>query len=317
MTVYLGGSGPFITQEPLPASITYSTANVDTAWVATGIRVDNIGNLAQLVPFGTVSDGWFHFEVNIGSSTPRTWARPLLSLRDAANTVQIELNTNQLRTRVAGVLTNQGTIAAFVGRHQMDVYVRAAVSGLVEFYYDKVLVASYSGDTSGYLITRCIFGNPISFGTDAATYSQILIADYPTVNSKVRQSLFNANGALTQWTGSYLDIDEAIPTNADVITTGTANNRSSFKAAARNFTGYTVQAIIPMFDGLHGGGTAPTNARSFLRIGGVNYDNPTKALGIGKLSFFDIQETDPATGLAWTNAAAQDVNLEVGVQALT
>lgn len=319
MTIFIAGTGPYICQTPYASGTGLTGSGYDAAWVSQAINITNTSNVVSLIPFTPYTDGWFHFEATYTSNTSGT--RYLATLADNAGNARLRI------IRSGGVLTPQrwdgatwqavGEMPSAGGRKQFDIYFfRDDTNGEISFYYNKELVGQFIGDTTAITdIGNASFGNPTSFGSDTCQVSQVLAADFPTLFAKVKQTLLTVAGTHSEWTGSVADIDEASPSGSDFIYTDTADNRFTGKAAARDYTGFEVKALITMFDALRGGSSAPPNIRPMFRIGGVDYFGTPQALTFGKQNFIEQFANNPATALPWAIGEAGDANLEVGVQA--
>lgn len=102
------------------------------------------------------------------------------------------------------------------------------------------------------------------------------------------------------------------PTFASVPNVGSAR---SWRAAARNFGGRVVKAV--QFEARLRRGTGPQSVRPYLKIGGTRYYHPSSPVAL-TASFADyafLWDSNPATGAAWTEAAANAATLEFGIEA--
>lgn len=320
MTIYLAGSGPHIVQLPMAANTGIDTGNQDTAWAVTCIFVGNTANVVDLIPFTAFDEGWFHCEVYQISTA--AVVRPMVLLKNSSGVGRVRVvggTAGELDFQYynGSAWVSLGTWAFSTGRHQLDIFVKAKTDGEFRAYWNKVAVAGGTGDFSAFgEITNCSLGHPRGFASDAARFSQILIADFPTLFAKVKQSIFTGVGALTAWTGSLSNITENVPDVSTFIYTSTAGAKNTYTAAARSLTGYEVKGVITQFSGLRGGASAPNSARAIVRISGTDYNGPTQTLAYGNQSYQNQFLTNPATGLAWTPAEAGAATLEFGVEAL-
>lgn len=320
MTIHLAGTGPYIVQLPLPASVSLSTGGVDTTWVTNCINIANTGNVATTINFSTGNEYWVHFEQNIGIPNVSSSRYSVIG-RNAAGTALFDILGTALGILSAQVNAGSGlaTIGSWDqagGRYQFDIYVSATNPGKIEVYVSRILVASATGNYTGLAALKYLeFGNIRSFASDTCQTSQILVASFPTLFAKVKQTLFTAYGTNGGWTGAVANVNEQIPDTSTFITSPTAGTLATFTAAARSFTGYDIKGVIPQFSGLRGG-AAPANIAAALKVNGVEYVGASQALTFGVSQFTEVFENNPATGLPWTAADAGSAALEIGFKNL-
>lgn len=313
MTIALAGSTRNIFR-PFPGGVAEVTTagTIDTAWVDCGIRIGNTNNMVRTESFSALTEGYIHFEGFLDSAD--SWARLLLEAGNDAGQGFIRLEDQRLRIWDGSVWQDRGdVIATRSGRVRWDIYFRAGVSGEVTVWRDEELVATWSGDTSLVSIENLLFGNPVSSGAQVSVISQVLVADSPTLRSKVSSRRPDNNGTYTAWTGDVTALDEAVSDFADQIVTSSTSDRESFTCSARSFTGYQPLGVGVTLMGYRAGASSP-KIRTFLRRSGVDYDGTDITLDFGRSRHRELWETDPSTGTAWTAEAAQDATLEFGVQ---
>lgn len=198
------------------------------------------------------------------------------------------------------------------GTWDMQVILNGA-SSYVAFYLDGNLMA----DGTVSIGSSGIFGN-VAFGpagTIPYYISQVIVADQSTIGMKYYCKAANADGSKTGFTGSYADIDEPV-LGADYIYAATAGLESSFKAEVRNFTGFQV-AHVQVTTSAKRGAAGPSKLQHGIGTGGTMNYGSSKTLKFGFDGSKTVFTTNPATGLAWTNADAESVNLEFGVKSIT
>lgn len=311
--IYLAGSGPFNVQTPMAGGTGITTGGGDAAWTSTCIIIYNTGAVALTKTFGPITEGWVHFEAGYAG---RGWNNNFVAcLYSPAGVPLIRIYAHTFQVWTGAAWVSNGSLPVS-GGGQYDIYFKAhATEGVVQLYYNKELVGFFNGNTAHISVDHVRFGNPVSFGGDIAVYSQLLVADFPTLFAKVKQTLFTTQGNYNEWTGTVDDIKEALPDVASSISTPTVDAKETFKAPARNFAGYTVRGLLTHFAGLRGGAAAPPKIRAMLRIGGADYYGAAKDLDFGKMDFTEYFDVNPATGSAWTAGEAGSADLEVGVQA--
>lgn len=313
MTIHLAGSTANILRPLLASTAEVTTAGtIDTAWVDCGLRVGNTGNMLRSVPFPALTEGYIHFECFLSGNN--NWSRSMLEARNAAGTTFFRLNSQRLAIWDGSALVNRGdTIPSQSGRVRWDIYFRAGSSGEVTVWRNEEVVATWSGDTGSLSIDNLWFGNPVEFGAQEAVFSQILVADFSTLRSKISSRRPDVNGTYTAWTGDVTALDEAVSDLTDAITTTSTSDRESFTCSARSFSGYAPKAVGVTFMGYRSGASAP-KVRPFLRKSGVDYDGADVTLDFGRSRHAEFWENDPETLSPWSAASAGAASLEFGVQ---
>jgi hypothetical protein len=204
--------------------------------------------------------------------------------------------------------------------YDIDLHVRiASFGGVVEFYIDGVLVSSFSGDTSaiGSGITKVELSSKNEDNTSYHTHhSQLIISTSTTLGMKVATLSVSGAGATSEWTGLYTDVSETVLSDINFISDNTNGDISTYAVtdvpAGGNFN---VGAIV-VSARAERGVTGVQNLELGVRSGGANYwGSPVTGLTTAFGPAQSILTTDPATGLPWTVANANAV--EIGVQALT
>lgn len=175
----------------------------------------------------------------------------------------------------------------------------------------NVLLASGSSPINCNTFTSCRLNNlSVNYRV-----SNIIVTDSIDPRSlRVKTVPANADGALSQWTGSFTDINEIITNDATFIESTTDAEKSLF-----DFAPITISsgAIIGVCVGARAAKSAlgPQNLRPIIRLGGVDYPlsnypsvQPTAA------GNFQIMELNPVTGNLFTTAEFN--NLEYGYESL-
>ena len=145
-------------------------------------------------------------------------------------------------------------------------------------------------------------------------YTQVIVADEPTIGWRLKTAPATGAGATTDWTGTYAEIDEAVVSDVDFINSATANQVELFTHSATIPTGYTVRGVVVTArakKGLSG----PANIQLALRSSGTTYFSSSQALGLGYGAHVGIWETDPATAADFTSSAI--ASLQFGVKSIT
>jgi hypothetical protein len=191
-------------------------------------------------------------------------------------------------------------------------------SGLGEIYVGGTQRLTQSVDLSAITSirkVRIIGGSAGGFGF-RTRISQMIVQDQSTIGFVLGTCVPSGAGSTSAWTGAYTDIDEAVTSDADFISSGTANQVSTFaQTAIPTLTGYVVRAVCVSARAKRGS-SGPQNIRMALRSAGTNYFSGSDiSLGLGYAPVQTIWATDPATSAAWVNTAIS--SLEPGVKSIT
>jgi hypothetical protein len=139
-------------------------------------------------------------------------------------------------------------------------------------------------------------------------------ADWPGAG-EVRRLDPDGDGTYTDWTGTYQDVDEVPPQDADTsyITTSTsgAAETVTLESCASAGVSGTIRAVKSLAAVRDEGGTSALSVR--LRSSSTNDDTTGIDLGTSYVTRGKVYPTDPATAAAWTPSAVDAV--EVGVVA--
>lgn len=211
-------------------------------------------------------------------------------------------------------IASGATSALGTGAHEYDWYCRLTSTGEISLYVDKVLRVQVLGDFSAYAAPRK-FSTHRGQNNFSINWQQYIIASIPTIGFKFKYNVPTSNGANTAWANDYTAVDETVLSRTDNITSDTAGQVETMKAAARTFTGFLVKAVVVNFEALKGV-TGPQNVQAALRKSSTDYYSSTISLGYGYVGKQAIWETDPSTSAAWTPTDAGDANLEFGLKSI-
>lgn len=211
--------------------------------------------------------------------------------------------------------TGAGVLTAGV-TYTIDIKVTLGSPHAVEFSIGGTLISSGTF-TQASLTSLDTFSGTMPTSISQHCYSQILVTEgISTINAKVRYTSATAAGTNSGWTGAYTDINEAVGSDATVLSATSAGLKSTF--AMDDVTvpaGYVIKDVFIWSRGKNDG-SAPANIKTVIRSGGTDYAGSNMA-GIGT-SFgplLDRRATDPATSTAWTQSGWNAA--EVGVESAT
>lgn len=187
--------------------------------------------------------------------------------------------------------------------------------GTVIFQLNGITLAEFtSQDFTGFSDIQYVHWGFMGGRSDASEFG---IGNGTMVGHRTKTVVANANGAETDGTGSYTDVNESGINYSNFWELPTAGDARSVKSSARTLTN-------PAFDGVTVSGTlmrvdasGPQQAKPFLRIGGTNYYGDTYALTTGWLQYQYTWLLNPATTAEWTASEVNDATMEWGWEAVT
>lgn len=196
-------------------------------------------------------------------------------------------------------------------------------TGSFALYIDGVKNAELTGNTdfrSGAQADKILFWNQ-NHSTSSSQYTvyftEVIVADEPTVNWRLVTLWPDGNGNHTAWTGDYTDIDEAEYDTADQVDTTTAAQRESFtiRDIPTVFADLDVAAVVVAALAKRGT-TGPQDLQIMVRTNSLDFDSSSVGLSnVAYERFQNVWATNPDTSAAWTQA---EVNaLEIGVESIT
>jgi len=272
---------------------------------------------------------WAHMVTRQNGSSPQGSGFDLLELRNssdqgvvrlrmiAAGTIQLQYYNGTAWTAVNPTFNISGNTV-----YSMDLYVKIDdVAGMIEWYRNGVLQASFYGDTnlfSGASIRKAKIGmlSNVNGGANRSDQSEIIIATQDTRSMRLATLVPNGNGALDQWTGSFNDVDEVgVYTDFDYISSGTAEQVELFTVSDLSATAQTLDVVGVVVTGRgRKGAGGPQNLQMAIYTGGVQYntgDLPglTNAFATLQPAIWD---QNPQTLAPWTVAEVQQ--LQIGFQ---
>jgi hypothetical protein len=220
-------------------------------------------------------------------------------------------------TDVGGQISAAPSVNSVCSR--FDVHLKAAVAGQIEVYYGapggQLKVLDVAGDFSAAAGVVRIYhgGNTVGGGYDTDV-GHAVVQTTPTLATTSEVKPPTSDGADVDGTGTYADVDETPYSDADLLQLPAVGNRHSFKSAARALTQNVVSGITVSCRAWYEAG-GPTSIKAYLTIGGVRYYSPAIQLSLIAEGYQYTFLTNPATGLAFTTAEANDATLEYGFEA--
>lgn len=290
-------------------------------------------NPATSIGYGTLtlpdakSSIWFHTDVYLGANW--TTNNNMIEIRSATYGAVARLRTSGTQSITAEVFDGAswvsfGTYNTFPYQVvvTLDIYLSLApTGGQAAWYINSGLVGTYTGDTQGYASTTIIDNVRLwtQYNGNLWTYySQLIVADEDTRGMKVATLFPNGAGALSDWTGTFADVDETAITDSDYISTNAASTGELFTMSDLSTTaqtGYDVKAVVQSGRASKGL-TGPQNLQYYMYSNGTVNPSPNIAGLTNNFATLPqyIWATDPSTGSAWTVANVN--NLQAGFKSI-
>jgi hypothetical protein len=196
------------------------------------------------------------------------------TIADSGGVFEVLLNGTQVinftgDTKNAGTATNFDMIA-LGGSSDMDLAVT----------YDDVYVLNTSGSAPWN------------------TFLGEVVATYLKPNGAGATTGLTPTGSATNWQ----NVDETPATTADYNASDVVGTKDTYALENLPASAGTVFAVQEVMVAAKTG-VGAASIKSVVRSGGTDYAQSPVALGATPLTYTAIRETDPATGVAWTNAA--------------
>jgi hypothetical protein len=300
---------------------------IDAAYERAGMRVGRwgAGDLYSRPDWPATSEIWHHFNHVSGAYNAGLvfWAACQADGTKVAQIVAVNTTTAKYQRLAGGVMVDVGAPFAIQDPNtvvRFDVHHKGTVDGKIEVWYGTVgaqnKVVDAAGDFSGAAaIVRIYHGtNNVGGGYDTSVAHEI-VQTTSTLSSTSEIKPPTSQGADADGTGSYLDVDEEVFSDVDIITLSASGHRQSFKSPARLHTQSVVTGVtISCRAWFEAGG--PSQIKPYLTIGGVRYYGPAFDLDLVAGAYQYTWAANPATAAAFTPAEASDANLEWGWEAV-
>lgn len=296
------------------------TSNI-TAYV-TGAFTDTTGASANITGTGTY---YCHFDFFDASGVTDAGGiifclydastQPWLSIRcTGANGAAVYYNSGTGPSPVWTIIGSAFTVPYnSLATIDLKLVLNGAGTHSMELSVNQSIAASGTFSLTVPNLSKFRFMNP-SPAARALNFSQVLITEgISTINAKVKYSSATAAGTNSGWTGAYTDINEAIGSDATVLSAASAGLKSTFAMGDVTVpVGFVIKDVFVWSRGKNDG-ASPANIKTVVRSGGTDYSS-SDMTGVGT-SFGPLlnrRNVDPATSTAWTQSGWNAV--EVGVE---
>jgi hypothetical protein len=187
-----------------------------------------------------------------------------------------------------------------------DVYIKLGNPGSFRLYTNNVPRAALAGIDLSFVsaIDKIRFQCYGGTSNQDSNFSEVIVADWNTLGSKLVTKTPDANGTYTEWTGAgYTLIDEVVA-GTDFMTSPTADQRFSFSSADFPVlaSGESIENVRLAYRA-NRDAAGPQNINGFARVSSTDYHASDQTLNVAPtLSRYVDWATNPAGG-AWTVSA--------------
>lgn len=259
----------------------------------------------------TANELWFHFDLFINRISAT--AQPI-SMRNTAGNTLFSITSNGT-IRVGSTVI--GTAPIFVqGLVTLDIRLRHGTSGLIEIYADKQIAFSAAGNFALSGITSLVLAPTGVDEVNASNnetntiYSQVVVADEPTIGFKLATLAITAQGDSAQWVGDINGISEVVLNDETFINATTAAQISTFQVTDLDPTYTNIKAIVVSALARFAE-VGPKNLDAVVRLNGVNYLTPMTPLGVGFTAAQAIIQANPSNFALWDINTVNDAQLGI------
>jgi hypothetical protein len=282
----------------------------------------------------TLNAGWTTARVDCpGHSEGYYGGNNMFSLVDANGVTRIALVTpngnitgpyNVVKFTAAGVATTLGQTnginfsTAPAIPDKLDVQWNYSSGGLLNIYINAALAFSYAGDITtddGAAISGVDYMSYCNAGDSNTVtwYSELITADGDTRTMNLVTLAATGPGTVDQMTGAYTNASQISVNDANYDTTTTAGAVQRYKMSDLPAGTYNVLTKATQLRGTLGSGLGHIAVSEL--IGGAAFTQAAVPLPAGYADLpLIFENTNPATGVAWTMADINDAAREAGYQ---
>lgn len=285
-------------------------------WV-TGIHYDTLSRIAPggdgttlySNTFSPITSGWVHFLISSGGYfTMNTGIANFESKKGII--LRAFAGDSLLYLKKYNDITLTSLNPSLIGNtiYQFDIYLQNYSSnGNIKIYVNGVLTIDYTGDITipdvSYFDCIQILGPGWGSGTN-----QIIVSDNDTRNMSLCTNYLNASGDINDFTGTYINIDEIINSDSDIIYTNTVNQKFQANLSDLPSAGYSIVGGKLVYRATKG--TSGLNLQHGIKANNTEYLETSTGLTSGWKSYEKIYQVNPDTGLLFTPAEIDALQIE-------
>jgi hypothetical protein len=308
------------------SSNTEDTGAREAGYERAGMKIPAGTPIRSAPDWSSVDELWHRFRYNCTGGYAVgfvLWGVENAAGQILAQIVCVTTSTWQFQVWDGAAFVNVGSPQNYVSGGtvgRFDIHMKGGNPGQVEVYGgapgSTALQLSATGNYNSVVNMVRIYHNAPSIAGGFNSYvAGEVVQTTPTLNTVSEMGFPASNGADTGGTGTYADVDEQNFSDSDFVAFSAAGQHQSFKAAARTLTDKIVTGVTASCRAWYEAGGA-TQIKPYLTIGGTRYYGPTLALTLVPAGYQYTWTTNPATGIAFTQAQANDATMEWGWEAV-
>lgn len=303
-------------------------SNADPNFSRGYLNLTGTSTRCNLLDFGAIPEAWFHYRWGEYSAGTESSARNLVTFFTSAGQGILRLRqegtsapNKVLQYWDGASWVNIGSIRTIstVNGRLFDIQCKIdPVDGRFALYVDGALVSELTGNTD-FFSAGVDYVSLQGWGsTNERRVTECIIADEPTLGMRLATLGADGNGANTSWSGSYLDIDEIIVNDSDMISSTTIGEEESFTLAnlSTEAAALVPRAVI-VSTRARNAPSGPQSFQSLIRTSGTNFTSPsfTGLLTSFSGGYQSIWENNPNTSSPWSPSEIN--SLEMGAKSDT
>jgi hypothetical protein len=309
MTKYFAGqfAGQFNRNHIATSDVT-TVGSFDSSYVSSGIGMA-AGTTAYIrsTDFSATGTVWMVFEFYKGGDAESNGAQIILCRDGDTNIfrfIVVASNSQTIQPQYwnGSAWVNTGSTVNLTRNTRHRIALRITLNTSFEMWLNGTSVSSGSGWTGGPTRMTHWYGYNYS-STDAAIYSQVLIADYDIRDDRIMASAINGDSSVNTGaaSGGYADVNgTGIDDSTAISITGSGDKQGQTHAGITVPNGMEIAAMIITARGRIDG--VISDGKLGVRSGGSNYSSEGMNFTTGYEVRQHIIETDPATTAKFTQS---------------
>lgn len=300
-----------------------SASHIDTDFARAGVDLNYGAPVFAAVDLGGITEVWVHWRY--GNTNGDDDNTDFFQIMDASQQGIVRLYSNSdgswyFQYYNGSTWVDIGSTVRASANSTHDIHCKIDGStGEFAWYQNGTEIASTTGDTDHFSATISYLWWDTYDIFAAAYMSEVICTDTEnTVGMRLATIAPDGAGSNSDWTGAYTDIDESSVNDADFISSGTANEVSTYSMGNLSTAAAALSpvALVESSRALIGA-SGPQNLQHVVRTGGTDY-NGSSVSGLTtsfKNGFQTVWDVNPDTAAEWSTS---EINaLELGVESIT
>jgi len=264
--------------------------------------------IAKSVQFSGISSGWLGCMAYFGDTVSGRCKIGFADLSTGKGIFVSGSATNKLAIAKwdgssLSTLASEASTSASASLKKLDLQIinYNTASGTANLYYDRILLATYTGDMriSGITEFNSIIAKADGSG-GRQSYSEIIIADADTRSFSMVTHYPNAAGDTLDWTGAYGNLDEETISDADLAYNNTDGNRALYNLSNLPTGSFSIIAVKAVVRALASADSSPKTLNLGIKSGTTVNVSDNKTLTTSWDTYSRLMSTNPCTGSPFT-----------------